>query len=292
MKGLIIKGIGGFYFVETEEGVFRAKGRGLFKKDKDILMVGDNVEVEPPEGDEDDGVITSILPRKNSFHRPPISNVDILIVTMAVNNPYPVPEVTDGLLVMAEKNNIEAIVCINKCDLGTREEVDALKSIYSEIYPTVTTSCLDESSEMDQLHELRELIGHKKAALAGPSGVGKSSLTNRLVPDAEMETGEISKKSYRGRHTTRHVEIFPIGDGYLFDTPGFTSFDPKGITEEELGGLFPEFRNLGPCKFNNCMHLKEPECGVREALTRGEVSLSRYESYKALLEKIRLDKKY
>ncbi len=296
-RGIVTKGIGGFYFVDTGESVFRARGRGVLKRNKALIIVGDEVEATPPLPGDDDGVITKVYPRKNSFARPPVSNLDKMIVVFSVSDPEPNLEVIDRLLVMAESKSIEPIVCINKSDLddeNVKSKVNELKSIYEIIYPTVVTCCLDEKGDSDQgIDELKKLISGSRVALAGPSGVGKSSLTNILIPEAEMETGEISDKTSRGRHTTRHVEIFKLGDSYVYDTPGFTSFDLDGIEESDLQFLFPEIGEASEkCKFRNCFHLKEPDCNVVLELEKGTISESRYNSYVSSLNEIRDNLKY
>ena len=291
MKGLIVKGIGGFYFVKTEQCVFRAKARGLLKRNKEILYVGDEVEAIPPKEGEDDGWISEVYTRRNVFHRPPIVNIDVLIVVMAVASPEPNPDVTDRLLVMAESKGISPVVCINKADLDRDGTVTRIKSIYDKIYPTVVTSCKDSADEGIRL--LKEHIGDKKAAFAGPSGVGKSSLTNLLIPEASMEVGEVSEKTERGRHTTRHVEIFSIGEGFLFDTPGFTSFELDDVDEGDLAGYFPEIKEAATgCRFGDCSHTKEPDCNVLRALEENKIAKSRYESYIHCLEEIRSKNKF
>ncbi len=206
MRGLILKGIGGFYYVETEKGLIEAKGRGIFKKDGITLAVGDDVEITILEDDETKGVIEKIYPRKNCFIRPPIANVDAFIVVFAATSPAPNFPVIDKFLVNAEKHGIEPIICINKKDLVSEDEIEEIKSIYDSAYEVVAVSTITGEG----LDELSALIKGKKAALAGPSGVGKSSILNQLHPSANMETGEVSKKTARGKHTTRHVEIFSI----------------------------------------------------------------------------------
>ncbi|MBP3815236.1 MAG: ribosome small subunit-dependent GTPase A [Firmicutes bacterium] len=290
-KGIVVKGIGGFYFVDTGKEVFRTRGRGILKRDKSLIMVGDMVEATPPLPGDDDGVILNVFPRKNSFSRPPVANLDKLVVTFSVADPKPNLEVIDRLLVMAESKEIDPLVCINKADKSIEGEVEKLYKIYSPIYPTVVTCCKD--NEIKGIDELKALIGESKAALAGPSGVGKSSLTNLLIPEAEMETGDISKKTQRGKHTTRHVELFSVGEGYLYDTPGFTSFDLQDIKENELQDYFPEIKEAArDCKFPDCFHLKEPECGVKSALDKGLIAQERYNSYVSCLEEIRKNSKY
>lgn len=290
MRGLIVKGIGGFYYVLTEKGLIEAKGRGIFKKDGITLSVGDEVDITILEDDDTKGVIEKIYPRKNCFIRPPIANVDVFIVVFAATSPAPNFPVIDKFLVNAEKHGIEPIICINKKDLVTEEELRKLKSIYEDAYEVVDISTLTG----DGIDKLETLIKGKKAALAGPSGVGKSSILNKLHPSANMETGEISKKTARGKHTTRHVEIFHVEHGgMIYDTPGFTSFEMPDIELNELREYYPEFeRYHGQCKYDNCYHLKEPECAVRNAVKNGEIHILRYKAYLANMEEIKNKNKY
>ena len=289
VRGIVRKGIGGFYYVETPEGLVRAKGRGILRLDGVPITVGDRVEVIPPEPGEDDGVILSIEPRKNRFDRPPVSNLDALIIVASVRDPEPNPFVLDKLLVMAEMKGVIPAVCVSKADLADPGEAEALRGIYSGICRTFLTDGVSGRG----IDELRAFISGKTAAFAGPSGVGKSTLTNLLVPDADMDTGGVSRKTARGKHTTRHVEMFPVGGGYLFDTPGFTSFDLRDVEERDLGSFFPEIAKLaGSCRFEDCMHLNEPDCAVLEALKNGVISRSRYRSYRMGIEEIRRNRKY
>ncbi len=288
MTGLITKGIGGFYYVLTEEGMIEAKGRGIFKKDGITLAVGDIVEVEKTE--EGKGVINSIHPRKNQFIRPPIVNVDTFIVVFAPAHPKPNYMLIDKFLIMAEMNGIEPVLCLNKCDLVSEEEVEEIRSIYADIYPILTVSCQTGHG----LDKLAEMVAGKKAALAGPSGVGKSTILNHLHPEANMETGAVSYKTRRGKHTTRHVEIFQLeGGGMIYDTPGFTSFEILEAEEDNLSGFYPEMDQLrGQCRYDDCRHVSEPECAVRDAVKAGRIHKKRYDSYLANLEEIRTRKKY
>ena len=296
MKGTIIKGIAGFYYVKSGETVYRCKARGIFKERGEKPAVGDIVEFEIIEGN-DDSLITEILPRKNVFVRPFIANVDCFVIVTSILRPTPVLRTIDRFLVMAEKANTDIVLCINKCDLAdpsakgaprkAAEKRRALEETYGPIYPLV---CLDPDNGIE-IKRLKKLIVGKKTALAGASGVGKSSILNRLIPDANMETGSISEKSQRGKHTTRHSELFEIDTDtktMLFDTPGFTSFEILEANEEELQFFYPEIGKLaGKCKYDNCRHISEPECAVKLALKRGEISESRYDSYKIQMEEIR-----
>ena len=286
IKGKIVKGIAGFYYVKSGDTVYRCKARGIFKERGIKPAVGDNVEMEIIEGN-DDSLITEILPRKNSFIRPFISNVDCFVVVTAISRPAPVFQTIDRFLVMAEKADTDVVLCINKCDLKAQKTKDELLEVYGPIYPTVCVS----NRTGEGYEELMELISGKTSALAGASGVGKSTILNRLIPDAFMETGGISEKSKRGRHTTRHSELFTVGDSpdtMIFDTPGFTSFDILDADEEELQFLYPDIsRYTGTCRYDNCRHIAEPDCGVKEALAKGLIHPRRYESYKSQIEEIR-----
>lgn len=301
LTGLIIKGIAGFYYVKSGDAVYRCKARGIFKQRDMKPAVGDTVimEVIP---DNDDSLITEILPRKNSFIRPFIANVDCFAIVVAAARPEPVLQTLDRFLVMAEKSNTDIVICINKCDLAkdlkkakgrkAAESIRQLQETYGAIYPVV---CLDNVNGTG-FNDLKALISGKTTALAGPSGVGKSTILNRLQPSALAETGNISEKSQRGKHTTRHSEIFALDEGagtMIFDTPGFTSFDILEAEEEELQHLFPEIASrIGACRYHNCRHLAEPDCKVLEALDRGEISRSRYDSYKAMLQEIKETRQY
>lgn len=287
MKGTIVKGIAGFYYVKYEGKVYQCKARGLFKKDDIKPMVGDFVEFEHGAGEDDDGWITEILPRRNSFIRPPIANVDCFVIVMAAAHPKPNLDVMDKFLVMAEKSGTDIIVCINKTDLAKNETIERLKAIYGPIYPVVCLSGTRNEGIEELKAQLQETSG-RHVALAGPSGVGKSTLLNCLIPGASAETGSISHKSKRGKHTTRHSELFDLGDGtMIFDTPGFTSFDILEADEDELQHLYPEIAPFaGRCKYDNCRHIKEPDCAVRSAIEEGKISQRRYESYVTQMKKI------
>lgn len=291
MKGLIIKGIGGFYYVMTQEGeVVEAKGRGIFKKDKITLLVGDEVEIQMTDRDGAKGVINSIFPRKNQFARPPISNVDMFIVVFAAKNPRPNYSVIDKFLINSQLNGIEPVICINKKDLVSERDIDEIRDIYGKIYRTVAVSARTGEGTDD----LRAMIKGRRAALAGPSGAGKSSIINLLHPKADMETGEVSRKTMRGRHTTRHVEIFSLaGGGMLFDTPGFTSFDLPDIEEDRLKYYYPEFAEFNDlCRYDDCRHLKEPDCAVLAAVAGGRINNRRYEAYVSNYEELKRRKRY
>lgn len=298
MKGIIIKGIGGFYYVKTEEGIFECTGRGIFKKMGIKLQVGDRVSVTEKDLSKEardrgilhEGVIEEVMERKNSFIRPPIVNVDTFAVTFAVRDPEPNFALIDKFLVMAEMNHVDAVIVMNKCDLCDEETLKEYEDVYSGLYPVIRVSGTEEQG----LEELEKHILGRTVAFAGPSGVGKSTLINLLIPDAEMETGEVSKKNARGRHTTRHVEIFESrGGGLVYDTPGFTSFDILEAEEDELQDYYPDIAIYkGRCYYDNCRHLKEPDCAVKTAVKAGEISRVRYRSYKSNMEEIKEKRKY
>ena len=298
MTGLIIKGIGGFYYVKDKDEIFECKGRGIFKNKGIKLQVGDRVKFsEVPlsaearkRGMEHEGVIEDILDRKNEFIRPPIVNVDTLAVTFAARDPEPAFPLIDRFLVMAEMKGVEALLIMNKCDLVSPETAEEYRRIYEGIYDM----CRISTVTGEGLDELKSRISGKTIAFAGPSGVGKSTIINALIPHADMETGEVSRKTSRGRHTTRHVEIFEAeGGGLVYDTPGFTSFDILEAGEDDLQLWYPEIERLrGGCYYDNCRHLKEPDCAVRAAVKRGEISKVRYLSYKTNIEEIREKRRY
>ncbi|MFV0516253.1 MAG: ribosome small subunit-dependent GTPase A [Aminipila sp.] len=283
MKGIVVKGIAGFYYVKANGKVYQCKARGIFKKDGIKVAVGDIVNIELNEGS--DALINEIGERKNQFIRPPIVNVDCFLVVFAATDPEPNFSIIDRFLVMAEKNNTDVIICVNKIDLAHEDRLKKIKQIYENLYPIVFIS----GKHGQGLEELKNMIVGKKCALAGPSGVGKSTILNAMEPQISVEIGEISEKTKRGKHTTRHSEIFDTAFGaMIFDTPGFTSFEVLDASEEELAHFYPEMQNyLGQCRYDNCRHIKEPDCSVRDAVLEGKISKSRYNSYVEQIKEIR-----
>lgn len=292
MVGKIMKGIAGFYYVHVEgRGVYECKAKGIFRKEGIKPLVGDNVEMDVLDDAEMLGNIREILPRKSALLRPAVANVDQALVLFAIVKPNPNFNLLDRFLIRMEQQKLPTIICFNKEDIASPEEKAALCKSYETCGYQVLFISVLENRGLDQV---RELLAGKTTALAGPSGVGKSSLINQLSPATQMETGEISEKIKRGRHTTRHSEIIALGDGtYIMDTPGFTSLDMPDITKEELGGYYPEFRAYEPyCKFRGCAHLSEPDCRVKEAVEEGGISRVRYENYTVLYRELKESRRY
>jgi len=280
-EGQIVKALSGFYYVETGAAVYQCRARGIFKKEGLTPLVGDYVKIAIQ--DEEEGVVDEILPRKNGFVRPPVANVDIFVVTVAAAFPEPSLEMTDRFLVTAEAADADACICVNKDDLSPAQ-ARRIAEVYEGLYPTAIMS----AATGEGVPLLMKLIEGKSAAFAGASGVGKTSLISLLTKEAALGTNEVSAKTGRGRHTTRHVEIFALKDGTkIYDTPGFTSFEAalaSDLADANVDALFPEFGKYGGmCRFSNCRHENEPGCAVRNAVERGEVRPSRYDSYIKLL---------
>lgn len=292
MQGKIMKGIAGFYYVHVEgKGVYECKAKGIFRKEGIKPLVGDNVELDVLDDAEMLGNIRCILPRKSALVRPAVANVDQALILFAIVKPNPNFNLLDRFLIRMERQGLPTIVCFNKEDIAAPEEKDALKRAYETCGYRVLFLSVQENRGVD---EVRKMLAGKTTTLAGPSGVGKSSLINRLSPETHMETGEISQKIERGRHTTRHSQIIALGKGtYIMDTPGFTSLDISEITKEELGGYYPEFRSYEPfCKFRGCAHINEPDCKVKEAVEEGAIARVRYENYKVLYQELKEIRRY
>lgn len=292
MIGKIMKGIAGFYYVGVvESGVYECKAKGIFRKDKIKPLVGDDVEIEILNEEEKLGNIVKILPRRSELIRPAVANIDQALVIFAAREPKPNLSLLDRFLVIMEKQDVPVIICFNKQDLCDEEEVGRLKEIYEACgYPVVLAS----AKQGEGIEEIKSRLRGKMTTVAGPSGVGKSSLTNLLQNEVQMETGEISKKLGRGRHTTRHSQIIQIEeDTWLYDTPGFTSFYVEEIEKEELRFYFREFSKYeGTCRFQGCTHTHEPGCMVKNALEEGKISKERYENYLELYGELKEKRRY
>lgn len=284
MIGTIIKGIGGFYYVKASGNVYECKARGILRKQRITPMIGDKADIEIS-GEK--GSIVSILPRRSYLVRPPVANIDTMVLVVAAASPEPNLFTIDKMLINAEISGITPVICINKTDLAKREDIE--KTYSNAGYKVFSVS----AEKNDGTEEFFRYLQGRTTAFAGLSGVGKSSLLS-LVTEDVLETGEISEKIQRGRHTTRHVELFELKNGgFVLDTPGFSSLEVEGIKADELYKFFPEFLNCeGQCKFRGCSHINEPDCIVKYRLETGEISSTRYDSYKQLYEKLKTVKEW
>lgn len=279
--GRILRSISGFYDVQTPDALISCRARGILRKEGSSPLTGDLVEITVERGK---GMVEKILPRKNSFVRPAVANVDALVIFAANVNPVTEPYLIDRVAAIAGDQEVPVYLCVNKCDLDPA--VDLVRIYENAGFPVICTSA--ETGE--GVERLRQLLKGKLTAFTGNSGVGKSSILNRLCPELNLATGEVSEKLGRGRHTTRHVELYPLGeDTFVADTPGFSSFDTdqmEVILKENLQYAFPDFsKYIGSCQFHDCSHRKEPGCAVRAAWERGEIEKTRYDSYQRLYEK-------
>lgn len=281
LEGRIIKALSGFYYVQSEDRVLACRARGKFRLDGTSPLVGDRVLLSTEGGDH--GRIDCVLERKNWFVRPAVANIDALVFVASGVNPVTDPFLIDRVSVIAAESDCELIVCVNKTDLSPADELYAICEKAG--FPLIRTS----AATGEGVDGLFRLLQGKTSAFTGNSGVGKSSLLNRLLPGLQVDTAEVSEKLGRGKHTTRHVELFRLDENsYIADTPGFASFElemMQTIAKEDLAEDFPDFHPfLGRCRFHDCAHLKEPGCEVREAVSRGEIHPSRYRSYCRLYE--------
>lgn len=281
MEGIIIKGIGGFYYIKTEEGIIECKARGKFRYNSLKPMVGDRVTIKVENGK---GVIENIHERSSELIRPTVANVTQAFVVFAIKNPDINLDLLNRFLTLCEYNDIHAVVCLNKEDLCTEEEKENLKELINDIGYEVLFINAKEGKGFDAL---KERLTNNITVLCGPSGAGKSTLLNSFIDREHMETGSVSEKIGRGKHTTRHSELIDVDNGYLVDTPGFTTLDVTFIDRDSLKYCFPEFNDYNNlCKFNGCNHYKEPKCAVKEAVEEGKINKLRYEFYIKTLEEI------
>ena len=286
MQGKIIKGIAGFYYVEGRDlEIYECKAKGIFRKLGIKPIVGDDVEIEIIDESARQGNLVNILPRRNCLYRPPVANVDQAVILFAIVKPNPNYNLLDRYLIMMRQMSLPVIICFNKQDIATPEEAKELNDAYEKCGYRVLFISVREEKGLD---ELKSLLKGKTSTLAGPSGVGKSSLLNKLVPDAQMETSELSRKIDRG--TTRHSELFLVkeltddeSETFIIDTPGFTSLELRDVTAENLMNYYPEFVKYEPeCRFGGCSHIAEPDCGVKRAVEEGGISGVRYDNYKII----------
>lgn len=287
MQGRIMKGIAGFYYVEVPDyGLYECKAKGSFRNQKLKPLPGDLVDIEVLDPEKMTGNVVQIYPRKNELIRPAVANVDQVLIEFAAAEPNPNLNLLDRFLILMNRQQVKTVVCFNKVDLVEEEMRNRLAEVYAKSGNPV---CFTSTYSGEGIAEIKQLIAGKTTVLAGPSGVGKSSLLNCLLPEANAKTGEISEKIKRGKHTTRHSELMPAGtDTYFIDTPGFSTLYLSGITKEELKDYFPEFHLYeGQCRFLGCSHTHEPECRVKQAVAEEEINRIRYEHYVEFYEEIK-----
>lgn len=302
MKGKIVKGVGGFYYVHLHfdnrdiNKVYECKAKGSFRNQKIKPKIGDDVEIDILDEEKLLGNIIEIYPRSNTLLRPAVANVDQAIIVFALIQPEPNFNLLDRFLIMMDRQELETIICISKSDLSDRlkdsdKSAEYIKSVYEACgYKTII--CSNKSGE--GIDEIRDLVKGKTTVFAGPSGVGKSSLLNSLAPETKVETGSISEKIKRGKHTTRHSELMCIGeDTFIMDTPGFSSLLVEDMEPENLKEYYNEFLDYsGKCRFNGCIHINEPDCAVKSALSEGTISELRYNNYKQMYEELKSQRRW
>ncbi|MDL2295318.1 ribosome small subunit-dependent GTPase A [Lachnospiraceae bacterium OttesenSCG-928-E19] len=292
MQGKVIKGIAGFYYVHVvESGIYECKAKGIFRIEKIKPLVGDNVIIDVLDEQEKKGNIVEILSRENELIRPAVANVEQALVVFATTRPNPHFNLLDRFLVMMERKEIPVMLCFNKQDLVEQIEIDTIQEIYGASgYPIIFASARNK----ENIDQILDALSGKTTVIAGPSGVGKSSLINLLQTNIQMETGAISEKIERGKHTTRHSELIPIGEqSYIVDTPGFSSLFVNDFEETQLKYYFREFLEYeGSCRFQGCDHIHEPGCAVKEALANSEIHQIRYDNYVELYQQLKERKRY
>ena len=290
IEGRIIKGIGGFYYIETEKGLYECRARGIFRKNKITPLVGDFVKISVVDEDNKKGVVEEIQERKTELVRPPIANVNKALIVFAVKNPTPHLSLLDRFIVLAERENLEIVIILTKIDLDDDNTFEKIKNIYEPCgYKVIGVSNLENKN----IDKVKEELKDNTVVFAGPSGVGKSSLLNQIDSNFQLKTGDVSDKIKRGKHTTRHAELFELKfGGMVADTPGFSSLTLDDIEDIDLKDYFIEFEDYDDCKFGSrCIHQNEPNCSVKEAVENGEIPKERYESYIQLLNEIRQGKR-
>lgn len=292
MQGRIIKGISGFYYVFVAgTGIYECKAKGAFRKQGMKPLVGDFVEIAVIDEEKKIGNVENILPRTIELIRPAVANIDMALVIFAAAKPEPNLNLLDRFLCMMEYQNVPVTICFNKCDLVDESQMDEIAEAYKQAgYPILFVS----AKKGIHIDKIKEMIQDKTVSVAGPSGVGKSSLINTLQDEYHMETGDISHKIERGKNTTRHTQLIPVNDRtFIMDTPGFSSMDTPGLEKEDLWRLYPEFVPFEKeCRFIGCSHISEPDCGVKNALTKSKISKTRYENYCLIYEEMKNIRKY
>lgn len=289
LRGVVIKTYNSYYYVQTADKIAVCTLRGRFKKERFSLLVGDEVQYDIM-GTDDKGVIEQILPRRSMLKRPMVANVDQVILTFAAVHPNINPVLIDRFLILAELSGLDTILCINKMDLADSSALSPLIELYRSIgYKVITLS----AQYGNGIRDLQNLLYDRITAFAGPSGVGKSTILNTIEPDLHLVTGVVSNKIGRGRHTTRFAQLLPLtGGGFVVDTPGFSLTEFSDIPESQLMYYFREIAAFAPkCKFTTCLHFKEPQCAVKQAVEDGQISKQRYQSYVETLTEIRENKK-
>lgn len=282
-EGVVIRGYSGFYYVQVNDAIWECSLRGRLRQNRQKVLPGDRVKVTWLKKDK--GVVEEVLPRRSELIRPPIANVDQVVIVMALSNPEPNLKLLDRLLILVEHEQVKPVICLSKADLVNPTKIAPLERVYQETgYPVVVTS----ATEGRGLEALREHLTEKISVLAGPSGVGKSTLLNAIQPGLSLKTAPVSPKIGRGRHTTRHVELLPLTCGGLVaDTPGFSILSLPKMKREELVGYFPDLsRYVARCRFSSCLHAQEPDCAVKQALAEGKIDTNRYRHYLEFLAEV------
>ncbi|HEY3425738.1 MAG TPA: ribosome small subunit-dependent GTPase A [Negativicutes bacterium] len=289
LSGIVVKNYNSYYYVQTADKVTMCTLRGRFKKERYSLIVGDKVEYEIVGTDK--GIIEQILPRRTVLKRPMVANVDQVILTFAAVSPNINPVLINRFLILAELSALDIVICINKIDLADSLTLTPIVELYRSIgYPVMLVSAKAGSG----ITELHSMLFDRITAFSGPSGAGKSTILNAIEPGLALITGEVSKKIGRGKHTTRFAELLPLsgGGGFVVDTPGFSFTEFNDMTEKELMYCFPEIAAVTPnCKFSTCLHLKEPQCAVKQAVAEGRIQEPRYQSYLEVMAEIKENKK-
>lgn len=291
MHGKIVKGIAGFYYVSTQQGRYECKARGVFRKDHRKPLVGDDVEMDVLDEEKKLGNIEELLPRSSELIRPSVANVDQALVIFALKSPQPNLNLLDRFLIMIRQQGLPCLICFNKLDLDDGKLAEQYRGIYESCgYPVMMVSTVTGEG----MAELKAWLSGKTTTVAGPSGVGKSSIINCLLGESTMETGNLSEKIDRGKHTTRHSELLELGEeGYILDTPGFSSLEIFDMEKEELADWYPEFEEYSQyCRFGGCSHVTEPVCGVKDAVNEGKIAHIRYENYCQMYGELKARKKY